>query len=482
MRRRSQASRAIYTTMRIVVVCAGLGSLTAPHVAAQEAATAELGRLSRSFEAMIARVSPSVVKILVSGFVSRGGIVSSTEGLVTRQRSTGSGVIVDSSGYIVTNAHVVAGARRVQVLLPPSAERRSERQSILKGGGELVGAQVVGLDEETDLAILKVQQQGLPMLRLADSDSIRKGQLVFAFGSPLGLENSVSMGVVSSVARQLREEDPMVYIQTDATINPGNSGGPLVNSDGDIVGVNTLILSQSGGSEGIGFAAPSNIVRNVYEQLRATGAVHRGAIGVHAQTITPVLATALELPRTWGVVVGDVFPDGPAEKAGLRIGDVIVSLDGKSMENGRQFDVNLYRRRIGESVDLEVVREGKTRRISVKVVQRPSPSAQFMPMVDPQRNLVPQLGILALDITANIRSMLPTLRRPEGVVVAGRAVDAPFWSDGLLPGDVIHRVNGTPVGSIDELRKALAPLKVYAAVALQIERQGRMQFVAFELE
>ncbi len=448
----------------------------------QAVATAELEQLSSSFEAMIERVSPAVVKVLVSAFVPSGGIVSSTEGLVTRQHSTGSGVVLESSGYIVTNAHVVAGARRVQVLLPISVQERETRSSILKGRGDLIGAQVVGIDEETDLAVLKVQRQGLPALRLADSDSIRKGQLVFAFGSPLGLENSVSMGVVSSIARQLREEDPMVYIQTDATINPGNSGGPLVNARGDVVGINTFILSQSGGSEGIGFAAPSNIVRAVYEQIRATGAVFRGTIGVHAQTITPVLAAALGLSRDWGVVLGDVYPNSPAAEAGLRIGDVIVSLDGKIMENGRQFDVNVYRRRVGQSLQLETLRDGKARSVKVKVIERPGPTTRFLPLVDPERNLIARLGILAIDRTPDIERLLPTLRRESGVVVAGRAVDAPFWKDGLLPGDVIYTINGKDVRSVADLRAALERMKVYDAVVLQVERQARLQFVAFELE
>jgi serine protease Do len=248
------------------------------------------------------------------------------------------------------------------------------------------------------------------------------------------------------------------------------------------VGINTLILSQSGGSEGIGFAAPSNIVRAVYEQLRDTGTVSRGAVGVHAQTITPALARALGLPRDWGVIVGDVFPNGPAEKAGLRIGDMIVSMDGKVMENGRQFDVNVYRRRIGESVDLAVLRDGKSLRLSVKVIARPAPATRFLTMVDPERNLVPELGILVLDRTPEIERLLPSLRRKTGVVVAGRSAEAPFWKGGLLPGDVIYAINNKPVGRIDDMRRIVGALKAYDAVVIQIERQGHLQFVAFEFE
>ncbi|UCE01904.1 MAG: trypsin-like peptidase domain-containing protein [Candidatus Latescibacterota bacterium] len=441
-----------------------------------------LGQLSRSFEAMIEAVSPSVVKVFVSGFVPRSGIVSSTGDLLARQHSTGSGVIVDADGYIVTNAHVVSGARRVQVLIATSGAQRADRSSILKPSGDLVGAQIVGVDNETDLAVLKVAKRGLSALQLSDSDAVRKGQLVFAFGSPLGLENSVSMGVVSSVARQLRQEDPMIYIQTDATINPGNSGGPLVNASGEVVGINTFILSQSGGSEGIGFAAPSNIVRNVFEQIRQKGAVQRGAIGVFAQTITPTLAAAMGLQQDWGVILGDVYPNGPGAQAGLQIGDVILSLDGKLMENGRQLEVNLYSRRIGTRVTLEVLRNRRKRRVEVTVIERPGNSTQFLALVNRETNLVENLGILAMDLTPQVERLLPPLRRKDGVLVAGRAVDAPFWESGLLPGDVIYSLNGESVESLEELRKHLSKLKVYDAVVMQVERSGRLMFVSFELE
>jgi serine protease Do len=199
------------------------------------------------------------VQIFTSGYTAGQGMVPSGAPLVTEQRGAGSGVILDPTGYIVTNAHVVAGAARVQVGLPVSIEATPAHRSIVRPRGTLVGAQVVGIDRETDLAVLKVQgERALPFLRLADSDELRPGQLVMAFGSPLGLENSVSLGVVSAVARQIQVDDPMIYIQTDASINPGNSGGPLVDVTGRVVGISTFLLSRSGGNEGLGFAAPSN--------------------------------------------------------------------------------------------------------------------------------------------------------------------------------------------------------------------------------
>lgn len=244
---------------------------------------ASLTQLSASFEAVADRVRPAVVEVLASGYAMPQE--ESVEGarLILKQRSVGSGVVLDADGYIVTNAHVVAAAARLQVELPTSLPGAPIQTSILKARGKVLSAVIVGIDQETDLAVLKVEAQGLPFLELADSERVRQGQLVLAFGSPLGLEGSVTMGLVSAVARQLKPEDRMIYIQTDAPINPGSSGGPLVDASGRVIGINTLIFSQSGGSEGVGFAAPSNIVRTVYEQIRATGYVHRGEIGVQGR-------------------------------------------------------------------------------------------------------------------------------------------------------------------------------------------------------
>jgi len=439
-----------------------------------------LAQLSRSLEVLVDQVGPGVVQIFVSGYAAQSGLVEGTADLLSRQSGSGSGVILDTNGYIVTNAHVVAGARRVQVWI--SQAQSMEQGSILTAPGELIGAQVVGVDRETDLAVLKVAKKGLVPLRLADSDAVRAGQLVFAFGSPLGLENSVTMGVVSSAARQLRQEDPMIYIQTDAPINPGNSGGPLVNTQGEIVGINTLIFSRSGGSEGIGFAAPSNIVRAVYEQLRATGTVRRGVIGVQAQTINHLLASALRLQRERGVILGDVLPGSPAEKAGLQAGDVVVSLDGKPMENARQFDVNLYQRRAGERVSLAIERDGQARTVQVEVAERPDVTQSLQPLVTPETNLVQELGVLALDLSPSISKLLPSLRQSQGVVVVGRAAEAPYVDLGILPGDVIHQLNGEIVRNLSDLRQALAKLKSYDPVVLHVEREGAFRFVAFELE
>ena len=281
------------------------------------------------------------------------------------------------------------------------------------------------------------------------------------------------MGVVSAVGRQLRDEDRMIYIQTDTPINPGNSGGPLVSDDGLVVGINTLIFSQSGGSKGVGFAAPASIVRFVYDQIRTNRRVRRGEIGVFAQTVTPPVAAALRLPREWGVVLGDVYPSSPADKAGLRINDVILTLEGKPMENGRQFDVNLYRRPIGGTVTLEIGRGLKHFTVKVPVLGRREEEDQLRDLVTPEQNLIPRLGILGLDLTPELARVIP-VRNPHGVVVATVASE--------VSGDVIHGVNGEVVRSISDLRTAVGQVASDSTAVLQVGRTGRLRFVTVTLD
>ena len=302
---------------------------------------------------------------------------------------------------------------------------------------------------------------------------------MLAFGSPLGLANSVTMGVVSSTARQLKPDDPVVYIQTDAPINPGNSGGPLLDTDGRVVGINTLILTQSGGSEGVGFAIPSNVVKNVYTQIRKDGHVHRGQIGIYAQTITPTFAAGLGLPQEWGVVIGDVTPDGPADKAGLQVGDVILRLDGKPIENARQLEVNIYRRSLNEKVSLDVMRGRDALTVEVPVIERKDDPQRFADMVNPDNNVVARLGILGISIDRKVAAMLPDLRKTYGVVVAASMFGS---QGGLQPGDVIYALNGAPVSSVEALRSALGAVKPGDVAILQIEREARLMFLEVELE
>ena len=287
-------------------------------------------RSSSSLEATAASPAP-VVEIFTTSFAPGEGVLRARQ-ISSRHSAVRIGRHRRSEGYIVTNAHVVRGAQRLRVEVPTPAIGNS----ILATHSRTVSGQIVGIDLETDLAVIKVDAGNLPALAFGDSDELKAGQVVLALGSPLGLHNSVSLGVVSAVARQLEPESPMIYVQTDASINPGSSGGPLVDVRGRLVGINTLIASRAGGHEGVGFAAPSNIVRTVYEQIKKIGRVRRGDIGVRGQTVTPVLASGLKLARDHGVVLADVMPGSLAAQAGLRPGDSCSRSYGKPIRETRR--------------------------------------------------------------------------------------------------------------------------------------------------
>lgn len=434
-----------------------------------------LNQLSADFQQLSRRVQASVVRVSAVGYRQLEPEESDEPGVAARQQSSGSGVIIDPEGYIVTNAHVVVGAQRVQVTLPPpGGGPRSRARS--------VRAEVVGLDLETDVALLRIPGKGLPALELANSDEVAQGQLVFAFGSPLGLDNSVTMGVVSSAARQLHADDPMIYIQTDAPINPGNSGGPLVDTRGRVVGINTMILSQLGGNEGIGFAVPSNIVANVAGQLRRTGRVVRGDIGATVQTITPTLAAAWKLPAEAGVVVADVEPEREADAAGLRVGDVILTLNGRELEEARQFNVSLFRPAVGETMTLEVLRGTQRLKLDVRIAERHDEASTYAELASREENLIPELGIFAVDLTPALREQLAPARSDSGgVLVAARHADSAVLEEGFRAGDLIYAVNRVVVRNVAELRAFLRGQKSGAPVAFQVERNGRLRFISFEL-
>jgi len=443
-----------------------------------------LRQYSDSIAALVKRVSQTVVQVLVTGY----GPVDSAHGNTTdlvfgRQRSLASGVIVDPSGYIVTNAHVVACAKRIEVVLPGSAIDVSPIRSLADGRGRALEARVVGVAREVDLALLQVDATGLPALPIADYDALRQGDLVFAFGSPEGLRNSVSMGVVSAGARQPDADHPMVYIQTDAPINHGNSGGPLVNANGELVGINTFIVSESGGSVGLGFAIPSTIVSVASQQLRRFGHLHQGEIGANLQTINPDLARGLGLKQDWGVIVSDVKSGGPADVAGLGVTDIIVSVDDKPIDSLPLIAFNLYTRRAGDRLRIGVLRGEQHMTLDVVVVERPEAFDGVADLVDPDRSVVPQLGILGVSIDADAARAIGSLRLPSGVMVAAHAEDRHAAAAvSLSVGDVIHSVNGAAISNLQELRAVLDALKSRSPVVLQIERDGVLSFLAFELE
>lgn len=438
------------------------------------AAQSSLQALSTQLEELSARVRPSVVQILSNGYAA------AEDGASVRQ-SSGSGFVISSDGLIVTNAHVVTGATRVQVHLPAPAIQKGVKSAV-RARGPIVKAKVLGLDSETDIALLKVEATGLPTATFADSDRVRQGQLVLAMGHPLGLEEAVGMGVISATARQLKTDDPVIYLQTDAPINPGNSGGPLVDMDGRVVGINTLILTQSGGSEGVGFAVPSNIVRTVTDQLRSNGRVRRSFIGAEAQTITPGLAAGLGLPKDSGVILSDVLPGSPADKGGLQPGDLVISLNDKPMENARQFQVNIYRLPPLTDAKIVINRNGVERLQKVQVLDLPGDPDRLTRLIDQNVHNVPQLGILAMDLDDKVRSVVDGLRRDRGIIVASRAVSATSASGVLQQGDVIYTFDKQDVGSLAELRKLLDTKQSGDTVVMQIERDGRLRYVEVPLD
>ena len=289
------------------------------------------------------------------------------------------------------------------------------------------------------------------------------------------------LSVLSALARQPDASKPITYLQTDAPINPGNSGGPLVDMNGSVIGINTFILSQGGGSEGLGFAIPARVVDFVYHSLRAHGHVHRVEIGAVAQEITPDLAEGLQLPQRWGVVVVDVKPDGPAAAAGLKIQDIILTADDRRVETLPSLTAALYLHRLDKAVKLEVLRGKDRMTLYVPAIEHRDHMDELLDAINTENSLVSRLGVLALDVNEDLRSRL-NLRVPSGVIVVGRAVDLTMPDTGLQAGDVIHQLNTTSVDSLETLRSALSKLKTGDAVVLQVERDDGLMYVSFEME
>ncbi len=468
----------------VAVVCVlACGSLHA-QTKAPEQRQSLLSQFSESMDELTARVSPAVVQVVVTGYRAVEDKDQTETSVIGRQRSLGSGVIVDPDGYIITNAHVVKGAQRVRVLLTPTAAPDSQVRASLGIGEHIppMDAKIIGIATTIDLALIKVEAKGLPTLPFADYRKLKKGQIVLAFGNPEGLENSVTMGIVSAVARQADPNVPSVYIQTDAPINPGNSGGPLVDTDGQVVGINTFILSESGGSQGLGFAIPSSLVEFVYSELRKYGHVHRSIIGASLKEITTDLATGLSLPRQEGVVVADILPDGPAAKAGLKIQDVILSLDGRVIGALPIAEMMISTRPAGTSVRVELLRGNEKLSLEIPVMDQKDKIDQLADLIDPAKSLVTKLGIFGVPVDDKLGDAVEDLRIPSGVIVAALSADLAGVDTDLQPGDVIHALNGTKVESLDGLRAALNRISSGAPGVLQIERDGNLTYVTFEME
>jgi serine protease Do len=445
------------------------------------AAPNALERMNQSIDALTRKVWPSVVQIMVTGYGSRDeGGRGEVSAVVARQRSVGSGFVIDPEGYIITNAHVVSGAQRVDILVPP-ANADGSLATALSARMKVVPARIVGITTEIDLALLKVDGVKLPALPLATYTQVRQGETVFAFGSPGGLRNTLTHGLISAVARQTDPDSPLIYIQTDAPINPGNSGGPLVNIHGEVVGVNTFIMSQSGGNEGLGFAIPCATARTVFRQLKQYGQLRRQEVGMSVQTITHPMAASLGLARDYGVIVSDVWPNGPAEGAGLKIGDILLSVDGQIADNLPTVNYNFRLRDSTEPVPIVVLRGTSEITFRVTAVEERSDFDSVSAAADPLKGMVPELGILGVEIDPKIAAAAKGLRDLWGIIVVARTSGA-SGDVALLPRDVIRSLNNQPTASVKGLRDQLQALKPGAAITLQIQRDGRLMYLSFTLD
>jgi len=376
-----------------------------------------------------------------------------------RRHALGSGFLIRADGYLVTNNHVVEGASDIKVKLSDGRE---------------FPATVVGRDPQTDLALLKIAAAGLPVLSLGDSDALEVGQPVMAIGNPFGLEGTVTTGIVSAKGRVIGEGPYDDFIQTDASINPGNSGGPLVNAAGDVVGINTAIASQSGGSVGIGFAIPINEAKGILLQLAATGHVTRGWLGVAIQPVTDALAQTLQLPAAKGALVAQVLPDSPAATAGVQPGDVIVAYDGHAISRDSDLPRLVAATPIGKAIAIQVIREGKGVTLTAAIAEQPQREQLASPRQERQR-----LGLRVQPLTPQLAQQLGVKDR-AGVVVAGVDEGSPAAEAGLQPGDVIVEVNRQAVQTVAEFRQAVETGKAGEPILLLVHRQDASLFVTIE--
>jgi len=442
--------------------------------------SATLAQYDRAVAQVAERAMRAVVEIQVSGY---GPPEHATdERIIERQHSLGSGVIVDPSGYIVTNNHVVAGAERMRVVLSRAVAEMSVGHTSLQRQQRTYPARLVGASRTADLALIKIDASGLPTLPLAQPFTVRLGQTVLAIGAPEGLDYTLTKGIVSAVGRQPDPDKPMVYIQTDAPINPGNSGGPLIDRDGNLIGINTFIFTSGGGSEGLGFAIPQPIVRFVYEELRAHGHVRTISIGANPQPITPVLAAGLKLPQDWGVIISDVQPGSPAEQGGLQRRDVVRAIDGRPIDSLPKYIASLYLHRREQPIQMEVVRGDKVMSLAVMPQAERHGVESLADLIRPEEGLVAPLGIFVVPLDQESRALLPDVRSNGGVVVAGSLENEPQVLADLTPGDVIRSFNRSPIRQTSDLRSAIAGLRPGDPAVLEVERNGVLHWVAFEME
>ncbi len=409
-------------------------------------------------------------------FDKRGG-----EEQKRRGTSLGSGFIIDGEGYIVTNTHVIQGAEDITVILRDDTQLK---------------AKLVGTDARADVALLKVEppnKKPLPAAKFGDSEKVRVGDWVVAIGNPFGLGHSVTAGIISARGRAISNESLDDYLQTDAAINKGNSGGPLFNADGEVIGVNTAIFSPSGTNAGLAFSIPSNMVKQIAEQLREFGKVKRGWIGVSYQSVTDDIADSFALDRARGVLVANVVADGPASKAGLKRNDIILNFAGQEVPELRRFPRLVANARVGSTVDVVVWRQGKEVSLKLRIGEQDEPekqnvSAQGAPKkpAEPDQavtSTIEQLGLTLQKPSDQLREKYGLADNVKGLVVTKVALNSPAAEKQLQPGDVILEVDQKAVTTPQEVSEIVAKLQAQKkrSVLLFVERQGDPRFAALRL-
>jgi serine protease Do len=462
-----------------LATAAGLGIGVQQSALAQQAQLPSPADLSRTFISVAKQVKPAVVNIDVVEKSKRAAVripegfqipgFPPFGGQPRRQRGTGSGVIISADGYILTNNHVAADAEQITVKLADGREFKAKR---------------VGTDPDTDLAVIKIDAANLPVAHLADSDALEQGEWVIALGSPFGLSQTMTAGIVSATGRDLGVGAGQFtnYIQTDASINPGNSGGPLVNMQGEVVGINTLIFSQTGTSSGIGFAIPSSLAGRIYGQLVKSGKVTRGFLGVVLQPVSPVLAKTVGFEGTEGALVSDFAKgDSPAAKAGLRSGDVIVEFDGKPVKSPKQLTEYVADSPVGKVAQLKYVRDGRVQTAAVSLGERPARPGQEEPEERGEEADSIKLGVSTTNVTPELVRTLK-LKVASGVIIQSVQPDTPAAEANLQAGDVIHRINRIPITNRQDLVRAMAAVTGEKEIAIQIERGGQLSFVTVTME
>lgn len=378
-------------------------------------------------------------------------------------QSLGSGFIISPDGYILTNNHVVADADEILVRLSDRSDHT---------------AKLIGADPRTDVALLKIDAKDLPTLKLGNSDQLKVGEWVLAIGSPFGFDHSVTAGIVSAKGRSLPNESYVPFIQTDVAINPGNSGGPLFNLKGEVVGINSQIFTRSGGFMGLSFAIPIDVAMNVANQLKTEGKVSRGWLGVVIQEVDKDLAESFGLDRPAGALVAQTLDDGPAAKSGIKVGDVILSVNGQKIEESADLPHLIGNLKAGAKADMEIIREGKRQNLSVTVGDMPKDDQAASGGERGSDRASNRLGIAVANLTAEQKK---TLDIQGGVVINKLSGDGPAAAIGLRPGDVITHLNNQPIESAAAFEKITSALPAGRSISMRVVREGRASFITFKL-